>query len=441
MRTIIIALWVGLAVAAAPSAQQKIDNVIATQAITPGDYMNPAFTGTVDIHVHTPTTVNASTGLLVVCHGLGGNYNDYNTECATWTDAYNVYTVQVNFRHSGLPSNADFGKYQAIDVLRATQYMFDNYPINQQRVFLWGASAGGLVALNAAKMAPRAFAFVAALSPITRPTNQLDRTTNGYSADPPNGWEGQILVAPNTYTTDEFDIRDAQWSAAHLKPTTVFLFHGSNDPTVDIQHSIDMHAALLQASVPVTFTTIVGGDHNFNGVTVLPDENTRFLVTQKYLTTAFNTMTRSGPTNLTEQAKVTFATRGSLAWPVKFDHQGLGTMGSIAKPGSVVTLNLGQTAVQVGNSLPLSFKIANWSGGLLTDSYLMAALVHLQTGTVYTLLPPTLFNLPSTGLGGGVSIPMLPGLPTGDFLFVAVTFGPSPSPYVDLDYAQFTLNP
>lgn len=437
MRKIVLALSIGAVIAAAAPAQ-KINDAVPTQSVTPGDYMNPLFIDNVDVNIHTPSTVNASTGLLVVCHGLGGDYDDYDSVAQIWADTHNVYTVQMNFRHSGRPNNADFGKLQAIDVLRTTKYMFDTFPVNRQRVFLWGASAGGFVALNTAKMAPRTFAFVAALSPITRPSTTADVQNNGYEADPPQGWEGQILSG-KTYTTAEYDIRDAQYSAAHLKPTTVFLFHGDDDGVVDIQHSIDMHAALLAASVPVTFTTIAGGDHNFVGAA--NDENSRHLVTQKYLSNAFATMTRSGPSNFDEQAKVTFATRDAFAWPVKFDHLGLPTMASINKPGSVVTLKLGQNSVQIGNSLPLSFAIANWAGSSLPNTYLMAALVHLQSGAVYTLLPPTPFTLPTAGVGGGVSIPMLSGLPTGDFLFVAVTFGASPTSYVDLDYVQFKLNP
>ena len=76
------------------------------------------------INLHFPDEMNSETGLMVILHGWGGTYHQYDAYCKEWRNRYNVITLQVNYRNSGDGSPIyDFGKYQAIDVLRAIQYV------------------------------------------------------------------------------------------------------------------------------------------------------------------------------------------------------------------------------------------------------------------------------------------------------------------------------
>jgi len=416
----------------------EVNGAIQTQPVTPGDYMNPPFSGKVDINIHSPATPKASTGLMVVLHGLGNNYHQYDTECETWVEDFNVLTVQVNYRGTGtgLPGY-DLGKYQAIDVLRVVKYMLDNYPVNKKRIFLWGASGGGNVALHAAKMAPRTFALVAALSPITRPTNDHDRNHNGYQNDPIGGWEGYILGTGLTYTIPEWDIRDAQYLAVYLKSVPVFLIHGDGDPVVDWQHSRDMYDALVNAGGTSTLITIAGGDHEFKGA-VNPTENSRFKVTQKYLKTHINTLVTPGILEQDIQSKVTFSTRGDKAWPVKYDVQGFATMTQVTYPGSVVRLEMGTRTVKQGQWLSFDWGIDNWTQST-QNLVLLAGYFQLSTSSVFPLIGPAPLQLLPSGVSGHVELPITTAFPIGDYLFVAVVMGASPYPFIDLDYFQFTV--
>lgn len=436
---LLLVTLVTIAAAGAEASGTEIKGVIATQAVDPGDVMNPKFTGTVDINVHAPAAPNAATGLMVVLHGIGTNFHAYDTECESWVDTFNVYTVQVNYRGTGSPPPGyDLGKYQAIDVLRVVKYVVDNYTIDRTRIILWGASGGGNVALHTAKMAPNTFSMVAALSPITRPTNDVDRTTLGYLSDPAGGWEGFMLGLNNTYTTEEWDIRDAQYLARYLQGIPIYLVHGDADPVVDWQHSADMYAALAAAGVTSTLITVAGGDHNFNGAKEA-SEGSRFKVTQKFLATPINTLKGSGVLDQDRQRKITFPTRGTAAYPVKFDAQGLATLDRVPKPGGVVSLGMTNKQVKQGENLSFAFGIDNWAGAQQA-SYLLAGFYQISNGAVYTLVGPAPFLLPAQGVQiSSVSLPVSAAFPVGDYLFVAILIGNTPSNYLDLDYFQFTV--
>ena len=431
-----LVVWSMLGTVLAASGTE-VKGVIATQTVSPGDYMNPAFTGKIDINIHFPTSPNAQTGLMAVLHGLGTDFHSYDSECESWVNDYNVLTVQINFRNTleALPGN-DFAKYQAVDVLRVVQYMMAHYTINKQRVFLWGASAGGFVALHTAMMAPHTFAMVAALSAITRPTNDDDRNYRGYENDPSGGWEPYVLGTGLSYSTEEWDIRDAQYQASFLQGIPVFLIHGDQDPVVDIQHARDMHTALLAAGCTVTLREIDGGDHEFHGAA--PTEDSRFEVTQNYLATPLNTLVSDGANDLETQSKVTFPTQGNTAWPVKFDAQGLITLDAIAKPGAVVNLRMTEYTVKHGESLSFGLKIDNWAGEPQA-TVLLAGYFQMNTASVLPLLGPTPFLLPTVGVEGPVALPITSALPPGDYLVVLILVGSLPSSFIDLDFFQFTV--
>ncbi|MBN2490188.1 MAG: prolyl oligopeptidase family serine peptidase [Planctomycetes bacterium] len=424
--------------AAARASGTEVKGVIETQPVSPGDFMNPAFTGKIDINLHFPATRDADTGLLVVLHGIGTNFHRYDTECETWVNEYNVITVQVNYRGTGVPPPGyDFGKYQAIDTLRVVKHVVDTYAVNKQRIFLWGASGGGNVALHAAKMAPGTFALVAALAPITRPTTEEDRMLRGYGTDPAGGWETAMLGAGGRYTEEEWDIRDAQRLAPYLKRVPVYLLHGDADPVVDWQHSCDLHFALLAAGAAVAFITIQGGDHDFKGA-LDPTEDSRFKATEKYLRIPLLTQRGTGSLEQDLQRKITFPTRGAMAWPVKFDALGQASLDGIAKPGAVINVPMTQRIVKRGENLRFGLKIENWVQAP-QHTVLLAGFVEMASAAVLPLLGPLPFLLPAAGVEGPVALPIPSAFPAGEYLFVAVVVGSAPAGYLDLDFFQFAV--
>ena len=295
---------------AAPSGPEPmtIDDAVRGQQVSAdeADYMNELFDGYVGLRIHPPASQDENTGLMVVLHGWGGDYTQYDTSCGPWADMYNVITLQVNYRDSGDASPIyDFGKYQAVDVLRAMDYVLSTYPVNTRRIIGWGASGGGDVILQVAKMAPRTFACIVELAGITRPTDSTD-TDQGYTTDPDGGWETVALGAGKSYTVPEYQLRNPQHDP-ELFNAPITILHGDADDVVSVQHAHDLTSALLQAGKDVSLHIVAGGSHGFGGATD-PTENNRYKATNKYASEAITTLETDGYTDFERRTVVALPT-------------------------------------------------------------------------------------------------------------------------------------
>jgi len=298
-----------------------IDGKIPAQAVPPGDYENQPFEGTVDINLHFPKVVNKDTGLMVVLHGWGGTYHQYDSWCNHWCDQFNVVTLQVNYRHSGDSKPVyDFGKYQAIDVLRAMNYVLRHYKLNEKRIIGWGGSGGGNVILQTAKMAPNTFALVIDCAGITRPTDPSDRERGYDEGKRTGGWQQTALGPGKKYSRPEWQIRDAQYHAKYFN-TKVYIFHGDNDPVVVVQHGIDMAEALRKAGKEVVLKVIKGGDHFFRGAAD-PTENTRKKATEKYAGEDIMKRRLKGKTDFERHSVIDLPVDGGIIYRVTYDKEG-----------------------------------------------------------------------------------------------------------------------
>lgn len=300
----------------------EINDAVVTQNDTENDYMNKPYQGFIGINLHFPDEINENTGLMTLIHGWGGEYHQYDSYANDWRNRYNVICLQVQYRDSGKEGIAwekpyDFGKYQAIDVLRSIQYVRENYAINDERIIGWGGSGGGNIILQAAKMAPNTFALAIDCSGITRPTNSDDILAN-YENDGRNnsdGWEGAALKAGDRYTLPERQIRSAQYHAAYFN-TSVHILHGDKDTLVDYQHAVDMYEALIAAGKEAHLHTIVNGSHSFDGADRL--ENTRREATDKYVADDILNRRSAGETDFELESKIQLPTDGDCIYLIDY---------------------------------------------------------------------------------------------------------------------------
>ncbi len=295
----------------------EINAKIVGQPVEPGDYMNCVFDGFIDINLHFPDEINNGTGLMVLLHGWGGTYHQYDAYCEDWRNRYNVVTLQVNYRNScdGSPIY-DFGKYQAIDVLRTMQYVRENYRINDERIIGWGGSGGGQVILQAAKMAPNTFSVVIECAGITKPSDAQD-VVQKYKNDSPGGWQANALGKENAYTPDERQIRSPQYHAAFYKAKT-YILHGDADEVVDVQHAIDMHQALLDAGKPAVLKIIENGNHAF-GNALDETENTRQKATDKCVSEDILNLRTDGVTDFERRSVIDLPVDSGAVYRVSYD--------------------------------------------------------------------------------------------------------------------------
>jgi len=224
-----------------------------------------------------PEKITSRTGLATVVHAWGANRVNYD-HLPGFFENRDLFFLQVEHRDSGYESEMgkesgfgwnvpyEFGKRQAIDVLRAVHATLQRYDINRNRLFVAGGSGGGHNALQAAAFAPNTFALTVGMSPVTKPTSREDVEHGGYVKDAKpgrcaeagypfeNGWggEGMALGVDKHFSKEELAIRNCQRPehVAAIK-CRVILMHGFNEDLLDERHSIDMAQALARAGKSV----------------------------------------------------------------------------------------------------------------------------------------------------------------------------------------------
>jgi len=291
------------AAACAAETNQTIDDAVIGQPVA-ADEFNQAFEGAIPINLHFPDAPTEATGLMVMLHGWGGDYHQYDSYCADWRNRFNCITLQVNYRGSSTATQPyDFGKYQAIDVLRAMHWVLANYPVNRQRIIGWGGSGGGNVILQCGKMAPNTFALIIEHAGITHPTSAADMKAGWDRPDRPGGWQGTALGGTKEYPGPERLIRDPVYHAALLN-TKFYILHPDLDTTVGIQHGIQMAYALRAAGKDVVFEIIEGGNHSSSGASIPtsatarpPPSSTAPKTSSLVVPTASPTSTASSPSS------------------------------------------------------------------------------------------------------------------------------------------------
>ena len=287
---------------------ETLDRAVRGQRVTraEADHMNAEFDGHVGIRLHFPIRPDGRTGLMVVLHGWGGHYHQYDECCPDWADRFNLVTLQVNYRKSGDGSPVyDFGKYQAIDVLRAMDYVLSTYRLNPGRIIGWGGSGGGDVILQAGKMAPNTFACIVECAGITKPTNASDLVA-GYTTDPAGGWQAVALGAGRSYTVAEYQVRNPQYHT-RLLDTRIAVLHGDSDEVVSVRHACDMVEALRRSGKDVSLDIIEGGSHTFQGAADA-SEDSRFKATNKYASDLIGSLETDGHTDFERRSTVALPT-------------------------------------------------------------------------------------------------------------------------------------
>ncbi len=319
---LVAALVLTLCVAArAAETNRVLDDAVTGQTVA-ADEFNQAFEGPIPISLHLPDAPNADTGLMVLLHGWGGDYHQYDAYCADWRNRYNCIMLQVNYRGSSKATQPyDFGKYQAIDVLRAMHWVLSNHPVNRQRIFGWGGSGGGNVILQCGKMAPNTFALIVEHAGITHPTGAAEMKAGWDRPDRAGGWQGTALGGTKEYPEPERLIRDPLHHAA-LFNTKVYLFHPDLDVVVGIQHGTQMAYALRAAGKDAVFEVVEGGNHMYAGA-LDPNEANRKLCTEHYCTDDLLSRRTDGRTDFDRKEPILLPVNDGLVYRVAFDAAGL----------------------------------------------------------------------------------------------------------------------
>lgn len=209
--------------------------------------------------------VTSATGLIIRLNGIGsiGDCQPGFAYFPSIAEDRNNLWATVHYRNAGFFPPYDFGKYQVIDVLRATGYMLQRYPqLDRRRIYLYGVSGGGHVALQTLLASRHLWAEVHAMNPITRISVREDVLNNGYDRDPFNGWNTNLGWPTSQGSLDPVVWRRYQAERALRSPVLayrtdpvfdandsgilprLYMTHGTADAVVDFQHFLDFTAAV-----------------------------------------------------------------------------------------------------------------------------------------------------------------------------------------------------
>jgi len=208
-----------------------------------------------------PDRVGPNTGAMLATHGWGGNRFQHQDKMEYASEALDLVCLAVEYRGSGyafdpvkgagwsLPYDASL--YQTIDVLNGLRTLLAIRPeLNRRRLFHYGGSQGGHIALLSAVFAPDTFACLYAASPIVH----LDLPD--WASDVGRGFQPHERSARNVL------------EHADRIRCPVLLEHGTADEVVPHgPHSVALEAKMKSLGKQVSLRLYEGAGHGLEPVT------------------------------------------------------------------------------------------------------------------------------------------------------------------------------
>ena len=219
-----------------------------------------AYAKPIEALVMEPDQIGPRTGAMLFTHGWGGNRYQYEQTMEYALEAFDLVCLSVEFRQSGYdfdpvtgrgayrPYDASF--YQVFDVLNGLRSVLSLRPgIDRSRLFHYGGSQGGHIALLGAVFAPRTFAFVYTARAVT------------------HIGESRILNAGRSFAPHELAVRNAVELAGRIE-CPVFMEHGTADEVVPHrEHALPLEEKLRASGRLAGVRYYEGGDHALAPVT------------------------------------------------------------------------------------------------------------------------------------------------------------------------------
>jgi len=205
--------------------------------------------------VMAPESIHSTTGVLLFSHGWGWSRLRFADLMAEVAEKHDLLCLCSEYRQSGLdfdpvkgvgysvPYDASF--LQVFDVLNSLRQILAMYPqLNRRRIFHYGVSQGGHIALLSAIFAPNTFTAVYSSSGMTW-------------LDPPKS-----SLCGRFFSTEELSVRDV-CEHAEMIQCPLFLEHGTADENVNCeQHAGRLEQRLQSLQKPYTIKYYEAGSHS-----------------------------------------------------------------------------------------------------------------------------------------------------------------------------------
>ena len=177
-----------------------------------------------------------------------------------YAEKYDFNLLLPEFRGPNKQDNPEYQKacgseYAVQDVFDAIDYVKENYGLDEENIFLLGASGGGQMALLCAANRPSVFKAVGAFVPVCN----LQRWTRE------NTWYAQLVNACCNGSEEEMQKRSPVSYAQELTKVNLKIFHGKFDRVVSVKQSLDLYAEIMRIdSDSRVFLDIFDGGHEIN---------------------------------------------------------------------------------------------------------------------------------------------------------------------------------
>ena len=279
-----------------------------------------------------------TTGLMLSLHNWAGTGSGGSADPGVLAEKFNVVSIGVDYLQSGKaaalesPEPYDFGWLQALDALRALQFVFDGLKqrgiaFDSTRIFTTGGSGGGNVSLMANKLAPRTFTAVIDMCGMKKLSDDIAFNLPGgstlnarYSRDPAS----PFFLAPDAQEL-RFTGNPAHLATMRRLGCTakIFTVHGSEDATCPFADAQEYAANMKASGLDFTFVPVTPEllDGKIFSSTGHPLGNRTLIVEHvagKYLDAKSpDALHRRGATDFERKDEVRYATTNG-AWVVDY---------------------------------------------------------------------------------------------------------------------------
>lgn len=177
-------------------------------------------------------------GTVIHMHGNAQNMTAH-WQLAEWLPLRGYHLFTFDYRGFGQSDGVPEPKGVFEDAVAALDYVRSRQDIDTERLFVFGQSLGGMLAIAAASASPEGIRAVCAESPV-----------HSYSLAFRDRMPEHRPRVDDTYC--------AAGRVARLAPVPLLLLHGTADNVVDYSHAV---ALMEEAKAPKRLVTIEGGSH------------------------------------------------------------------------------------------------------------------------------------------------------------------------------------
>ncbi len=181
----------------------------------------------------------AARGTVVHMHGNAQNMTAH-WQYAGWVPSRGYNLLVFDYRGYGQSHGKPEPQGIFEDSVAALDYLRSRTDIDTERLFVFGQSLGGMLAIAAAGASQRGVRAVLAEAPFHCYTSMADDMMP----------EAELILDDDNCATTY---------VAELAPIPLLLIHGTNDKIVPYSHSVML---LREAGTPKRLETIEGGEHN-----------------------------------------------------------------------------------------------------------------------------------------------------------------------------------